>query len=51
MIREQGRAAERLRTAGAGGVDPADPEALAWAHDDHRRASACTRRCASGWRR
>ncbi|MDX3373380.1 hypothetical protein PV390_03080 [Streptomyces sp. ME02-6991-2A] len=43
MIREQGRAAERLRTAGAGGVDPADPDALAWAHDDHRRASA---RCA-----
>ncbi|MFD3741480.1 hypothetical protein [Streptomyces sp. NPDC058629] len=43
MIREQGRAAERLRTAGAGGVDPAAPEALAWAHDDHRRASA---RCA-----
>ncbi|CAD5926717.1 conserved protein of unknown function [Streptomyces sp. KY70] len=43
MIREQGRAAERLRTAGAGGVDPADPEAVAWAHDDHRRASA---RCA-----
>ncbi|MEU0163524.1 hypothetical protein ABZ154_33250, partial [Streptomyces sp. NPDC006261] len=43
MIREQGRAAERLRTAGAGGVGPADPEALAWAHDDHRRASA---RCA-----
>ncbi|MGW5066827.1 hypothetical protein ACWEQJ_12040 [Streptomyces cyaneofuscatus] len=43
MIREQGRAAERLRTAGAGGVDPADPEVVAWAHDDHRRASA---RCA-----
>ncbi|MEU8565427.1 hypothetical protein AB0C45_28595 [Streptomyces cyaneofuscatus] len=43
MIREQGRAAERLRTGGAGGVDPADPEAVAWAHDDHRRASA---RCA-----
>ncbi|MEU0355911.1 hypothetical protein [Streptomyces cyaneofuscatus] len=43
MIREQGRAAERLRTAGAGGADPADPGALAWAHDDHRRASA---RCA-----
>ncbi|MFI5903026.1 hypothetical protein [Streptomyces cyaneofuscatus] len=48
MIREQGRAAERLRTAGAGGVDPADPEALAWAHDDHRRASA---RCAELRRR
>ncbi|MXG29059.1 hypothetical protein [Streptomyces sp. YIM 132580] len=41
MIREQGRAAERLRTAGAApGGGPADPEALAWAHDDHRRASA-----------
>ncbi|MFD8062872.1 hypothetical protein ACFXA0_02665 [Streptomyces cyaneofuscatus] len=43
MIREQGRAAERLRPPGAGGADPADPEALAWDHDDHRRASA---RCA-----
>ncbi|MFJ4971589.1 hypothetical protein [Streptomyces sp. NPDC088755] len=43
MIREQGRAAERLREAGTAGADPADPEALAWAHDDHRRASA---RCA-----
>lgn len=43
MIREQDWTAERLRTAGAGGVDPADPEAVAWAHDDHRRASA---RCA-----
>ncbi|MFJ5734076.1 hypothetical protein [Streptomyces microflavus] len=43
MIREQGRAAERLRTTGAAGGDPADPEALAWAHDDHQRASArCT---------
>jgi len=43
MIREQGRAAERLRTSGATGGDPADPEALAWAHDDHQRASArCT---------
>ncbi|MFD3787472.1 hypothetical protein [Streptomyces cyaneofuscatus] len=48
MIREQGRAAERLRAAGAGGVDPADPEAPAWAHDDHRRASA---RCAELRRR
>ncbi|WP_430477753.1 hypothetical protein ACQZM9_04480 [Streptomyces sp. P11-1] len=58
MIREQGRAAERLRTAGAAGaagptgaagaagpvgVDPAAAEALAWAQDDHRRAAA---RCA-----
>ncbi|MBK5995071.1 hypothetical protein JHN53_26220, partial [Streptomyces sp. MBT58] len=43
MIREQGRAAERLRTTGAAGGDPADPDALAWAHDDHQRASArCT---------
>ncbi|XMN11699.1 hypothetical protein ACK8N7_37585 (plasmid) [Streptomyces griseobrunneus] len=43
MIREQGRAAERLRTTGAAGGDTADPEALAWAHDDHQRASArCT---------
>ncbi|WP_411081351.1 hypothetical protein [Streptomyces sp. cmx-18-6] len=42
MIREQDRAVERLRTAGAG-AGPLDPEALAWARDDHRRASA---RCA-----
>ncbi|MFE2291371.1 hypothetical protein [Streptomyces sp. NPDC059452] len=43
MIREQGRAAERLRTAGVAGADPAGPEATAWAQDDHRRASArCT---------
>ncbi|MGW9299450.1 hypothetical protein ACWHA3_01310 [Streptomyces cyaneofuscatus] len=48
MIREQGRAAERLRTIGAGGMDPADPDARAWAHDDHRRASA---RCAELRRR
>lgn len=45
MIREQGRAAERLRAAEAGeaGVGPAYPEAPAWAQDDHRRAAA---RCA-----
>ncbi|MGX5394176.1 hypothetical protein ACWLMY_20205 [Streptomyces anulatus] len=43
MVREQHRAAERLRGAGAGGPDPAEPEALAWARDDHQRATA---RCA-----
>ncbi|MFD0040170.1 hypothetical protein ACFVIZ_21355 [Streptomyces anulatus] len=43
MVREQQRAAERLRGAGAGGPDPAEPEALAWARDDHERATA---RCA-----
>ncbi|QWQ40316.1 hypothetical protein KME66_04330 [Streptomyces sp. YPW6] len=43
MVREQDRAAERLRGAGPGGPDPAEPEALAWARDDHQRATA---RCA-----
>ncbi|WP_137233962.1 hypothetical protein [Streptomyces sp. BPSDS2] len=43
MVREQHRAAERLRGAGPGGPDPARPEALAWARDDHERATA---RCA-----
>ncbi|MEV7110315.1 hypothetical protein [Streptomyces anulatus] len=43
MVREQHRAAERLRGAGAGGPGPAEPEALAWARDDHERATA---RCA-----
>ncbi|MFE2501284.1 hypothetical protein [Streptomyces rubiginosohelvolus] len=38
MVREQRRAAERLRDP-----DPAEPEALAWARDDHDRATA---RCA-----
>ncbi|MGW6588558.1 hypothetical protein [Streptomyces globisporus] len=38
MVREQHRAAERLR-----GPAPADPVALAWARDDHERATA---RCA-----
>lgn len=38
MAGEQRRAAERLR-----GADPAAPDALAWAHDDHDRATA---RCA-----
>ncbi|MFE3404008.1 hypothetical protein [Streptomyces anulatus] len=43
MVREQRRAAERLRGAGADGPGPAEPEALAWARDDHERATA---RCA-----
>ncbi|MFE6702696.1 hypothetical protein [Streptomyces sp. NPDC057718] len=43
MVREQHRAAERLRGAGQGDPDPAGPEALAWARDDHERATA---RCA-----
>ncbi|MFI1224300.1 MULTISPECIES: hypothetical protein [unclassified Streptomyces] len=43
MVREQHRAAERLGGAGTGGPDPAGPEALAWARDDHARATA---RCA-----
>ncbi|MFD6589186.1 hypothetical protein ACFWED_20105 [Streptomyces anulatus] len=43
MVREQRRAAERLRGAGTGGPGPAEPEALAWARDDHERATA---RCA-----
>ncbi|MGW4834880.1 hypothetical protein [Streptomyces globisporus] len=43
MVREQHRAAERLRGSGTGGPDSAQPDALAWARDDHERASA---RCA-----
>lgn len=43
MAGEQHRAAERLRVTGPGGPDPAEPEALAWARDDHERATA---RCA-----
>ncbi|MEU4181372.1 hypothetical protein [Streptomyces sp. NPDC026589] len=43
MVREQHRAAERLRGTGPGVPDPAEPEALAWARDDHERATA---RCA-----
>ncbi|MFI7289450.1 hypothetical protein ACIBRY_22770 [Streptomyces anulatus] len=43
MVREEHRAAERLRGAGPGGPDRAEPEALAWARDDHERATA---RCA-----
>lgn len=40
MVREQHRAAERLRRTGPGGPVPAEPEALAWARDDHERATA-----------
>ncbi|MFF2861894.1 hypothetical protein ACFVSX_18635 [Streptomyces rubiginosohelvolus] len=43
MVREQHRAAERLRGSEPGGPDPAEPDDLAWARDDHERASA---RCA-----
>ncbi|MGW2843071.1 hypothetical protein ACWCWD_35440 [Streptomyces sp. NPDC001493] len=42
MAREQEEAARRVRAAEAGGAQP-DRQALAWAQDDHRRASA---RCA-----
>ncbi|MEV5682606.1 hypothetical protein AB0L68_05340 [Streptomyces sp. NPDC052164] len=43
MLREQSRAAERLSAAGAGGPHAPDTDALAWARDDHERASArCT---------
>ncbi|MGW0646549.1 hypothetical protein [Streptomyces badius] len=43
MVLEQHRAAERLRGAGPGGPAPAEPDALAWARDDHERATArCT---------
>ncbi|PVD04361.1 hypothetical protein [Streptomyces sp. CS014] len=43
MVREQHRAAERLRGTGPGAPDPAEPDALAWARDDHDRATArCT---------
>ncbi|MFF4245655.1 hypothetical protein ACFYY2_14435 [Streptomyces sp. NPDC001822] len=42
MHREQAGAAWRLREAGAGAPD-GDPDAMAWARDDHARASArCT---------
>ncbi|MDQ0793043.1 hypothetical protein [Streptomyces sp. B1I3] len=45
MTREQAYAAHRLRAAGAEGAstEDADAEALAWARDDHTRATA---RCA-----
>ncbi|MFI7890820.1 hypothetical protein ACIFUY_06105 [Streptomyces sp. CACIS-1.16CA] len=43
MVREQHRAAERLSDTGPGAPDPAEPDALAWARDDHDRATArCT---------
>ncbi|USC46046.1 hypothetical protein K7395_04525 [Streptomyces filamentosus] len=43
MVREQHRAAERLRGTGPGAPAPAEPDALAWARDDHDRATArCT---------
>ncbi|MGW8886134.1 hypothetical protein [Streptomyces sp. NPDC055749] len=45
MLREQSHAAQRLRTAAetAGPTPEARSEALAWARDDHERASArCT---------
>ncbi|MCQ1581391.1 hypothetical protein [Streptomyces parvus] len=43
MVREQHRAAERLRGTGPGAPDSAEPDALAWARDDHDRATArCT---------
>ncbi|MFJ7946335.1 hypothetical protein ACIQ6K_22190 [Streptomyces sp. NPDC096354] len=44
MLREQAYAAQRVRAAGVDdGAQPPDPDALAWAQDDHARASA---RCA-----
>ncbi|MCX4735813.1 hypothetical protein [Streptomyces sp. NBC_01363] len=39
MLREQTHAARRLRAAGAGGTAP-DLEVVAWARDDHERATA-----------
>ncbi|MFF2328160.1 MULTISPECIES: hypothetical protein [unclassified Streptomyces] len=43
MLREQAGAARRLRAAGAPGTAPPDADAVAWARDDHERATA---RCA-----
>ncbi|MER7809579.1 hypothetical protein [Streptomyces sp900116325] len=44
MLREQAYAAQRVRAGGVDdGAQPPDPDALAWAQDDHARASA---RCA-----
>ncbi|MFH9395374.1 hypothetical protein [Streptomyces sp. NPDC017413] len=40
MVREQRRAAERLHGTGPGGPVPGEPGALAWARDDHERATA-----------
>ncbi|MEV7405677.1 hypothetical protein AB0N93_35470 [Streptomyces sp. NPDC091267] len=49
MLREQSHAAQRLRTAHAGGdAGVVDAEAVAWARDDHARATA---RCAELRRR
>ncbi|MET9475580.1 hypothetical protein ABZY04_27400, partial [Streptomyces sp. NPDC002922] len=44
MLREQAYAAQRVRAAGVNnGAQPPDPDTLAWARDDHTRASArCT---------
>ncbi|MFD9424776.1 MULTISPECIES: hypothetical protein [unclassified Streptomyces] len=43
MLRVQSRAAERMGAAAAGGPHAPDTDALAWARDDHERASArCT---------
>lgn len=44
MLREQAYAAQRVRAAGVdNGARPPDPDTLAWAQDDHTRASArCT---------
>ncbi|MFF1910974.1 hypothetical protein ACFVYE_04845 [Streptomyces sp. NPDC058239] len=43
MLREQRYAAQRLRAAGAGGGTTPDAEEVAWARDDHERATArCT---------
>ncbi|WP_030978046.1 hypothetical protein [Streptomyces sp. NRRL S-1824] len=44
MLREQAYAAQRVRAAGVdNGAQPPDPDTLAWAQDDHTRASArCT---------
>ncbi|GAA2453140.1 hypothetical protein GCM10010433_64400 [Streptomyces pulveraceus] len=40
MRREQTYAARRIRAADAGGPTAPDPQALAWARDDHERATA-----------
>ncbi|MFD5192363.1 hypothetical protein ACFWMU_30250 [Streptomyces sp. NPDC058357] len=40
MRREQTYAARRIRAADAGGPTAPDPQAVAWARDDHERATA-----------
>lgn len=40
MLREQTYAAQHLRAAGAGGTTTSDMQAVAWARDDHERATA-----------